>query len=81
MQEQENKIVMDEFNSITDDNTAVYKLTGPVLVPQTKAEASMNVEKRLEFIRAEMYEISPYLFSHDYKLTELLANGLNRVSL
>lgn len=55
MQEQENKIVMDEFNSIEDSDATVYKLTGPVLVPQTKGEASMNVEKRLEFIRAEMY--------------------------
>lgn len=55
MQEQENRIVMDEFNTIDDDGTTVYKLTGPVLVPQTKGEASSNVEKRLEFIHAEMY--------------------------
>lgn len=67
MQEQENKIVMDEFNSIDDSNATVYKLTGPVLVPQTKGEASMNVEKRLEFIRAEMYVQS--FASHKSQLT------------
>lgn len=54
IQETENKVVKDEFDSIEDEDTPIYKQIGPVLVPQTKAEAEMNVDKRLEFIRAEM---------------------------
>ncbi|KAF5101129.1 hypothetical protein D0Z00_000975 [Geotrichum galactomycetum] len=54
IQETENKVVKDEFDTIEDEDTPIYKQIGPVLVPQTKAEAEMNVDKRLEFIRAEM---------------------------
>lgn len=32
----------------------MYKLVGPVLVPQDQAEAKANVEKRLDFIRGDM---------------------------
>ncbi|AOW04178.1 Prefoldin [Yarrowia lipolytica] len=50
---QENLIVEDEFKSVKD-NAKVYKLTGPVLVPQSIDEAKSNVEKRLEFIRGQI---------------------------
>lgn len=43
-----------EFALLKSHNT-VYKLIGPALVPQDQAEAKTNVEKRLEFIRGEMY--------------------------
>lgn len=33
----------------------MYKLIGPVLVKQDQAEAKANVDKRLEFIKSEMY--------------------------
>jgi len=42
-----------EFAQLTPNNT-VYKLVGPVLVPQDQAEAKSNVDTRLEFIRGEM---------------------------
>lgn len=42
-----------EFSKLTPNNT-VYKLIGPVLVPQDQGEAKGNVEKRLEFIRSDM---------------------------
>jgi hypothetical protein len=42
-----------EFTLLKPHNT-VYKLVGPSLVPQDQAEAKVNVEKRLEFIRSEM---------------------------
>ena len=42
-----------EFASLTPNNT-VYKLVGPVLVPQDQAEAKGNVDKRLDFIRSDM---------------------------
>lgn len=50
---QENLIVEDEFKSVKDD-AKVYKLTGPVLVPQSLDEAKGNVDKRLEFIRGQI---------------------------
>ncbi|KAK9388775.1 Prefoldin [Lipomyces mesembrius] len=53
---QENKIVQKEF-SILDDHSKIYKLIGPVLVPQEKGEAVMNVDKRLEFIESEIKRI------------------------
>lgn len=34
-------------------------MIGPVLVKQDKPEATMNVEKRLEFINGEMYAQRP----------------------
>jgi hypothetical protein len=43
-----------EFTLLKDHNT-IYKLIGPALVPQDQNEAKSNVEKRLEFIRSEMY--------------------------
>jgi prefoldin beta subunit len=49
----ENELVIKEFALLKSHNT-VYKLVGPSLVPQDQAEAKGNVEKRLEFIRAEM---------------------------
>jgi prefoldin beta subunit len=52
---QENKIVKEEFGILQDD-AKIYKLIGPVLIPQDKAEADLNVEKRLEFINSEMYD-------------------------
>ncbi|KAK9255580.1 Prefoldin [Lipomyces tetrasporus] len=53
---QENKIVQKEF-SILEDDSKIYKLTGPVLVPQDKSEAVINVDKRLEFIESEIKRI------------------------
>jgi prefoldin beta subunit len=46
-----------EFTLLKDHNT-IYKLIGPALVPQDQNEAKSNVEKRLEFIRSEMYVLS-----------------------
>ena len=37
----------------------MYKLVGPVLVPQEQAEATQTVDTRLEFIRGEMCVPSP----------------------
>ncbi|GME80977.1 unnamed protein product [Ambrosiozyma monospora] len=50
---QENKIVKDEFNKL-DDESKIYKLVGPVLLPQDSNEANMNVDKRIEFIKGEI---------------------------
>ena len=50
---QENKIVLEEFESMKKD-AKIYKLTGPVLMPQDFGEAKMNVSKRIEFILGEI---------------------------
>lgn len=50
---QENKLVQDEFKLLKDDAN-IYKLIGPVLTKQDKAEAVTNVDKRIDFIQAEM---------------------------
>ncbi|KAL8816958.1 MAG: hypothetical protein Q9223_004121 [Gallowayella weberi] len=59
-QQQENLAVRREFANLTDDST-IYKLIGPVLLKQEKAEAESAVEGRLEFIEKEMYTILSFL--------------------
>ncbi|CDK29817.1 unnamed protein product [Kuraishia capsulata CBS 1993] len=50
---QENKIVKAEFDKLGDE-AKIYKLVGPILLPQDNTEANMNVDKRLEFIEDEI---------------------------
>jgi prefoldin beta subunit len=45
--------VQKEFASL-DDEANIYKLVGPVLLKQDKAEAVLAVDGRLEFIVGEM---------------------------
>ncbi|USW59482.1 Putative prefoldin beta [Septoria linicola] len=52
-QQQENKGVQNEFANL-DDDAAIYKLVGPVLLKQDTAEAKSTVEGRLEFIGGEI---------------------------
>lgn len=52
-QYQENKIVLGEFEHLNEDSK-IYKLTGPVLMPQDYNEAKLNVNKRIEFIQDEI---------------------------
>ena len=46
-------MLLQEFANLTPNNT-IFKLIGPVLVPQDQTEARANVETRLDFIRGEM---------------------------
>lgn len=41
--------------SLLEDDAKVFKLLGPVLVPQDIVEAKSNVDKRIEFINGELY--------------------------
>ncbi|KAI4174493.1 MAG: hypothetical protein LQ343_002250 [Gyalolechia ehrenbergii] len=52
-QHQENTSVKSEFSTLVPD-TKIYKLIGPVLLKQEKAEAESAVEGRLDFIGKEM---------------------------
>ncbi|KEF62813.1 prefoldin beta subunit [Exophiala aquamarina CBS 119918] len=52
-QQQENKAVQNEFNSLAED-AGIYKLVGPVLLKQDKTDATAAVDGRLEFIGKEI---------------------------
>jgi len=52
-QQAETQSVKKELATLKATNT-VYKLIGPVLVPQEHSEAKSNVEKRLDFISSEI---------------------------
>ncbi|KAL8892445.1 MAG: hypothetical protein Q9192_005611 [Flavoplaca navasiana] len=55
-QQQENLAVRKEFNTLSSDST-IYKLIGPVLLKQEKAEAESAVDGRLEFIEKEIKRV------------------------
>ncbi|KAG0039917.1 hypothetical protein BGZ82_006174 [Podila clonocystis] len=57
---QENKIVQEEFALLKGDAN-IYKLIGPVLVKQEKPEAVTNVDKRIDFIQAEIDRVEKQL--------------------
>ncbi|EDO17059.1 hypothetical protein Kpol_530p29 [Vanderwaltozyma polyspora DSM 70294] len=67
---QENKIVNEEFEGLKED-TQVYKLTGNVLLPVEQFEARSNVEKRLEFIEAEIKKCEDNIKSKQTELNKL----------
>jgi len=49
----ENQMVKDELD-ITREDARVFKLVGPVMVPQTVDDAKSNVNRRIDFIKAEL---------------------------
>ncbi|KAL8679248.1 MAG: hypothetical protein Q9186_004439 [Xanthomendoza sp. 1 TL-2023] len=55
-QQQENLAVRKEFTNLTDDSP-IYKLIGPVLLKQEKAEAESAVQGRLDFIENEIKRV------------------------
>ncbi|KAI0337263.1 Prefoldin beta-like protein [Trametopsis cervina] len=57
---QENEAVKKEFASLSPNNV-VYKMIGPVLVPQDQTEAKGNVDKRLEFIQSDIKRVEAQL--------------------
>lgn len=73
-QYQENKIVLEEFDFLNEDSK-IYKLTGPVLMPQDFAEAKMNVSKRIEFIQGEIKRVEDKIEA-EQKLMEETRNQL-----
>ncbi|ORX58477.1 Prefoldin [Piromyces finnis] len=55
-QKQENEAIQQEFKELKDDSV-IYKMIGPVLVKQDRADATQNVDKRLEYINGEIKRI------------------------
>lgn len=67
---QENKIVLAEFEHL-NENSKIYKLTGPVLMPQEYGEAKLNVSKRLEFIEGEIKRVESKISDEEKALEKL----------
>ncbi|KAI8098009.1 Prefoldin [Gilbertella persicaria] len=59
-QQQENELVNTEFKHL-DEESNIYKLVGPVLVKQDKAEAATNVKNRLNLISSEIKRVETQL--------------------
>merc|ERR1711998_736599 len=55
-QSSENQMVLKELN-LLEDEAAVFKLVGPVLIPQDLIEAKANVQKRLDYMKGETDKI------------------------
>lgn len=62
VQHGENEMVQKELE-LLDDDANVFKLIGPVLVKQDLAEAKANVNKRLDYITAELRRMDATLKS------------------
>ncbi|KAG7882128.1 hypothetical protein KL905_000378 [Ogataea polymorpha] len=67
---QENKIVKQEFDTL-DDDAKIYKLVGPVLLPQDNAEANLNVDKRIEFISSDIKRVEEKIQQRQQDLSKL----------
>lgn len=52
-QQNENEAVIRELEAASSD-AVVYKMVGPVLIRQSKAEALSTVNKRLEYVKSEL---------------------------
>jgi prefoldin beta subunit len=62
----ENELVLKELDLLKEDAN-VYKLIGPVLVKQDLAEARANVNKRIEYISAELKRLDGILRDFENK--------------
>ncbi|PAV88985.1 hypothetical protein WR25_14944 [Diploscapter pachys] len=63
----ENTLVKQELD-LMDSDAKVYKLIGAVLVRQDLAEARANVDKRLEYINAEIKRVEDNLSDFETKM-------------
>lgn len=73
---QENKIVHEELETL-DESAKIYKMTGPVLMPQDYGEAKMNVSKRMEFIQVEIKRVEEKLASTQKEMEAVREKLLN----
>jgi prefoldin beta subunit len=69
-QEAENEMVLQELDLLTEDS-AVYKMIGPVLIKQDNEDSVQTVRKRLEFIRGEKEKLKNKLATKEKYGNEL----------
>lgn len=70
IQFQESRIVKQEFDQLSNESK-IYKLIGPVLVPHDKSEADSNVTKRLEFIISQKSQVETRIQTLRERMTQL----------
>ena len=58
---------MQEFDALGEE-AVIYKLVGPVLVKQDMTEAKQNVNKRIDFIKTELYACDAITFRRAHNL-------------
>lgn len=68
-QKSENESVKKEFD-VLESEGVIWKLTGPLLVRQDKADARANVDKRIEFITTEMARVEDVIKKHESDFEE-----------
>lgn len=64
----ENEMVLEELQRLSDDAN-VFKMIGPALIKQDPVEAKSNVNKRIEYIKAEIDRLDSQHKSLDAKKT------------
>ncbi|KAL7581569.1 hypothetical protein ACA910_022129 [Epithemia clementina (nom. ined.)] len=72
-QETENEMVMMELDLLAEP-AGVFKLLGPILVPQDLDESKQTVQKRLEFIRGEKERLQKKISQIEHSGEELAKN-------
>lgn len=68
---QENKIVEQELAELSTSTDKIYKLTGPVLLPQEFHEAKLNVDKRIEFILEEIKRVEKKIDNEEVEMDKI----------
>jgi len=69
-QETENEMVMIELD-ILNEPVGIFKLLGPVLIPQGLDDSRQTVRKRLEFIRSEKERLQKKIAQKEHSGEEL----------
>eukprot|EP00056_Hartaetosiga_gracilis_P010616 m.158473 g.158473 ORF g.158473 m.158473 type:complete len:184 (-) comp13353_c1_seq1:1919-2470(-) len=72
----ENTMVKKELELVKDEDI-VYKQTGPALVVQELAEAKGNVQKRLDYIEAEVKRYEKQIEDKDEEIAKMQAQAKN----
>ena len=65
----ENGMVKQEMD-LLEEGATLFKLVGPILVKQPLDEAKANVEKRLEFIKAELEKVQDNITAKETESNE-----------
>ncbi|ODV90271.1 hypothetical protein CANCADRAFT_31285 [Tortispora caseinolytica NRRL Y-17796] len=69
-QYQENKILNEEFQNLKPE-TKIYRLIGPVMVPQDFDESTINVKNRIDFIEGERKRVDSQLEDIQKKMSDI----------
>lgn len=71
IEEQEERIKNDE------ESYKIYKLIGPVLLPQSFDECNLNVDKRIEFIQNDIKRLDKQINDQQLKINDIKNQLMN----